>query len=652
MNERNSVSCPDSGLNITRSDDWNFSAFNRKVRIVLTIIGNDIVHFEAHGYFRSEVLNQIWPSVNQAIVEEIGDKPFYLMYNFKGLKGISTGARFQHFYWLQARAEQILGIYFYHIDSLTTFMIKTISVFYRYRDRIHFKKDYFESIQHLLASNTNENYEYVLNDLESLTPDVLERYKTIVSKSGKKYEILNKWVHRHLKSKTITYQLNNDILLRIYLGNFDDQTLPFTEKSLDEIVDEIGLEPRKYHFYIDFSYADNISLKYRKEAVKWYERKSDEVLTSGFFNLSPVQRAAVSLARSFSSSETIRKKVFILNKGIEMFNIIEKYHSNFNYNFQKTEKLEHLSKKQLIEKVNQIQQHQEKEISIIYKKLARLSWDENYEFEKYDIDESDDPFAVIHNSIRLIQDDMEDILIKRDNLIKKAEESDQLKSAFLANMSHEIRTPMNSIVGFCELLLGEDLSEDSKQYLNIIQRNGHYLLTLINDIIDVSKIEADQLHIAISQLNLNDFVNEIFELFKIQMKDMEAQIQLEFQNNLESEQISIQSDAVRLKQALLNLISNALKFTRKGKVSLIVSREHHQIVFEVSDTGIGISEEDQKTLFQRFGRSSDQQKNIVFKGSGLGLSIAKACVEMLGGKIRVNSKLNKGSSFKIYIPES
>ncbi len=230
---------------------------------------------------------------------------------------------------------------------------------------------------------------------------------------------------------------------------------------------------------------------------------------------------------------------------------------------------------------------------------------------------------------------------------EKAEESDKLKSAFLANMSHEIRTPMNGIIGFADLLNSPDLPEDKqRQFVDIINRSSKQLLSIINDIIDISKIESGQIAINNCKFNLNEALNEIFEFY--QPIAILKNIDLTLTSNIEY-QAYIITDDVKLKQILTNLVSNALKFTESGKIEIQYTVNTTNIEFFVKDTGIGIENEYIETIFERF-RQVEYSNKRNYGGTGLGLAIAKAYTELLGGTIGVRSKINQGSTFGFSIP--
>jgi PAS domain S-box-containing protein len=231
---------------------------------------------------------------------------------------------------------------------------------------------------------------------------------------------------------------------------------------------------------------------------------------------------------------------------------------------------------------------------------------------------------------------------------ERAEESDRLKSAFLANMSHEIRTPMNGILGFTELLKMSDISSEQQHaYLDIIRKGGERMLNIINDIIDISKIESGQMRLLISTTNINEHIESISSFF---MPEAEAKgIHLIYKISLPDEESVIRTDSDKFYAVLTNLVKNAIKFTRTGYIEYGYEKKDDFLEFYVRDTGIGIRPEHQKFIFERFRQGSDSLTRN-YEGTGLGLSISKAYVKMLGGKICFQSEFGKGSTFSFSIP--
>ncbi len=233
---------------------------------------------------------------------------------------------------------------------------------------------------------------------------------------------------------------------------------------------------------------------------------------------------------------------------------------------------------------------------------------------------------------------------------EKAEKSDKLKSAFLANMSHEIRTPMNSIIGFSQLLQKPELAIDKKdKYVQIINENSKYLLRLIEDIIDISMIDSEQLKIVYKDVSIDDLFNKLFLSFR-QILDENQKHQIELSFNIPREDIFIHTDVVRLEQILRNLLYNAVKFTHRGFIKFGLKLENDLIIFFITDSGIGLQKKNLEDIFHRFKKIEDEYNRILFRGAGIGLSLSKNLVELLGGEIWVESKYGDGSTFYFSLP--
>ena len=226
----------------------------------------------------------------------------------------------------------------------------------------------------------------------------------------------------------------------------------------------------------------------------------------------------------------------------------------------------------------------------------------------------------------------EQMLIKAK---EKAEEADRLKSAFLANMSHEIRTPLNAIVGFSSMLEEAEDQEEKHQYITIIEDNNKLLLQLISDILDLSKIEAETFDIIPERVNAKQLCNDLFQA--IQMKTS-PQVELRLKDNLP--ELTFTSDKNRLYQVLLNFVTNALKFTSEGNITIDYQIDGNEVKFSVQDTGMGIEPEKQEAIFTRFVKL-----NSFIPGTGLGLPICQSIVTQLGGKIGVESEPGRGACF-------
>ena len=258
--------------------------------------------------------------------------------------------------------------------------------------------------------------------------------------------------------------------------------------------------------------------------------------------------------------------------------------------------------------------------------------------------------GIITNYLAIKEDISQRKQMEADLIIakEKAEEGDRLKSAFLANMSHEIRTPLNSIIGFSELLADVFFDEEQKtEFIQHIIFNGNHLLSIISDIMDISKLESGEVKIYKKPIVAGKFISGLKKQFDIQFDKTELELELNIP--LADEEILIFADADRLHQIFNNLISNAIKFTTKGSVQIGYQPMDEMIQFHVKDTGIGIPPEFHDKIFERF-RQVETSKARTYGGNGLGLAITKNLVELMGGRIWLESEPGKGSTFYFTLP--
>jgi PAS domain S-box-containing protein len=285
-----------------------------------------------------------------------------------------------------------------------------------------------------------------------------------------------------------------------------------------------------------------------------------------------------------------------------------------------------------------------------------IPYDIEFKIKVSDTDEIKDihSVALYDKAKRIVFGVIQDITEQKQTEIEltkakdKAEESDRLKTAFLHNITHEIRTPMNAIIGFCGLINVPDLSLEKRlSFTDIIVQSSNQLLSIITDIVSIATIEAGQEKLNIKVFNINSMCKLVNEQFF--SKARRQGITLRYKTNLTHEKAFINTDETKLVQILTNLIGNALKFTERGSVDFGYSEKENELEFYIKDTGIGIPQELQKEIFNRF-RQVEDTATRQYGGSGLGLSISKAYVEMLGGRIWLTSQLEKGSQFYFTIP--
>ncbi len=233
----------------------------------------------------------------------------------------------------------------------------------------------------------------------------------------------------------------------------------------------------------------------------------------------------------------------------------------------------------------------------------------------------------------------------------KAESANIAKTEFLANMSHEIRTPMNAIIGLGRILAKTPLNDAQKNYIQTLQESADSLLVLINDMLDIAKIEDQGFEFEMRSFSLQKLIDRLMSMMSVKANEKHLEL-LVIQKNLQCD--TVKGDALRIQQILLNLINNALKFTPKGKVTIEVSdgedeSGNHQVQFRIKDTGIGIAQEKLSLIFDKFTQS-DSSITRQYGGTGLGLTISRSLTERMGGTIAVNSKIGKGTTFLVTLP--
>jgi len=238
-------------------------------------------------------------------------------------------------------------------------------------------------------------------------------------------------------------------------------------------------------------------------------------------------------------------------------------------------------------------------------------------------------------------------LVKIRNAEQKAIESDRLKTAFLQNISHEIRTPMNSIVGFSELLKDKKLSESEKdQYLEMISKSSDQLLNIVNEVLDISLIETGNLSVNLRRVQLNNLMKEIYLSYKPLIN---KEISFTMSTGLSDTLSLILTDVIKIRQIISNLLNNAVKFTDKGHIGFGYTLEENELNFFIEDTGIGIPSDSHDKIFERFLKVGSDNERL-YEGVGLGLAICKGNIDLLKGKIWMDSKPGKGSKFLFTIP--
>ncbi len=264
--------------------------------------------------------------------------------------------------------------------------------------------------------------------------------------------------------------------------------------------------------------------------------------------------------------------------------------------------------------------------------------------------QAEDSLIVKNSELETQKEKLEHMNVDLKKARDEAQESNNLKTAFIANLGHEIRTPMNGIMGFANLLKKDNLSPDKQQrYVDVIKKSGNRMLNIINDLIDISRIEAGQVKVNISKVGLNTLMDSLYLFFLHQAE--EKGLKLICEKGLDDQESVIETDKGKLEQVLSNLLRNAIKFTQHGEIVLSYEKMNGFLKFSVKDTGPGIEKENHLVIFERF-RQAGKASATGEDGSGLGLAISQAFVEILGGEIYVDSQPGEGATFFFTLPYS
>jgi signal transduction histidine kinase len=283
----------------------------------------------------------------------------------------------------------------------------------------------------------------------------------------------------------------------------------------------------------------------------------------------------------------------------------------------------------------------------LYKKNKSINLQKlKIEQQKQKIEHQNDELIKHRDNLeKLVQERTQELSIAKE----KAEESNKLKTSFLTNMSHEIRTPLNAILGFTSLLVQDHIKNDEKKdFVKYVDTSARSLMNILDDILNISLIETDQMQLNYSQVDINEMLRDVQRYYQIEKSNIKKE-HIEIILQEPDSHIRTRTDGKRLKQVLNNLIGNALKYTEEGRIEFGCTAQNGILQFYIKDSGIGISEQQQKYIFEPFNKI-EEDKTKLYRGIGLGLSLSKKLINMLEGNISVNSEKGKGSTFYVSIP--
>jgi len=423
--------CHISNYTIIDSYQWDVFDSSMTFRLKISIIDTNILLLKASGYAARVSQQEIWPKMKNIITTQMENQKFFLVHDYTDLKSASPWSRYDYTHWVIENADNFYGMYFFGASSLMKIMIQTGVLLSSKLDNSYIFPDYKAAIldistKKLIAEEKQENIIF-LKSKKDIPPEEMKKGKIIVSASGIKYIVRQQWEHRNNEYIVKTFFLGNNVFFRYFHGSFVEDDFADLGKSFEEIInDSIGPD-EKFHFYVDFTHAQIMSLSFRKDASLWYEKMRGRFVSVGFFHLSPVNKMAIIIARNLVRYSGLKQKIFVLSLAVEAFEKIENIEDLDVQNNDKV--LSKMSKKDLIRKVHRLNRDHEEVINDLYSKIGRISWDVNFDLEEIEVD-TDGKYSDIYNAIRLVQQDVRDLLKKSNetNVNTKKSDSDSLEA--------------------------------------------------------------------------------------------------------------------------------------------------------------------------------------------------------------------------------
>lgn len=671
--------CKTTGLTKRQDDNWIIkSDVKSDSWASLYLLDDDIFVGEWHGYITKELNDKSDIVFNEILTKfNLREKGYHYILNNTGVYGTSIEVRARYTSFLEEEIKFMKSHIFVGLSPVLRF-ITSIA--------LRFNKDfsntrYYSDLQSAILS-INEKHREEISDYETELIYNIKESNEVQSKhqipeideikNQKEFNAKNAidrskdgvWKY---KNKTNNYNVYGEIINDrvIYCQQLGDRTMD--DLNVFFQINEEMLKTQNNNQAILIEYIGNskdVSDSKRRSIVTFYYSLIGKISHLIFIKPTLFQRASILMSKYLLKS---RYKVHIVKSKGKAFELAFKIIHKGNIDEIVEHEIGHTKNSSEVDiRINQL-------LNIV----GRISWDPTFDLEYSKDIIGNDEFSIIFESLEMLRDDI--ISMKKDleshseqlklevekateklrkqnteleKAKQEAEKANSLKSAFLANMSHEIRTPMNAIVGLTDILMDGNIPEkDKKAYLNIISKSNIHLLNIINDVVDISKIESKEMKISYDNFSLNNLMRDLLVsqeavLYKSTKSD---KIKYKLSLGLSEKLSNIKADSTRLRQVLLNLLNNALKFTAEGEISFGYTLNDKYLHFYVKDTGIGIEESKINHVFERFAQA-ELDTTRKFGGTGLGLSISKSLVELCGGSIKVESTLGKGSTFSFKIP--
>ncbi len=638
--------CPVSGLPVFCKPEWTNVKFGKTYKASVSILGDNILLASVSGSSDLKTIKNVLTFVDDIIEEVIpSGQKYILIDNISDFTYMTRSARKHLFFYLE-NSNNIECLVFYGVSPLLKLSISLGKKFRKAKFAVEIANDYTDAVNIAKKILLNRNKD-VLNLLDNESRVNNESVSSAVrSISELSAHDKKDWSFIDGDFSLQFEIINGNILHGISMGKLEIQHIEPAMTLQEAAIISMNLQGKSYYYVLGLKNSKGVNQQSRKlyTAAIFELNKKYSIKVFIFYGVSPILRAGIYLAKPFMS---FRLQIMDNLKNALEFVSSDEVKRSYSLSFQKNKKIKDNSRNEGIY------------VDIILEHIAKIDWEGDREIESTS-NKSSNPYSAVFDAIDLIKWEMDDLLRARDKTEKElrnakeaSETANIAKSEFLANMSHELRTPLNHIIGFTELVEGGtigDLNTTQKEFLSDSLSSSKHLLSLINDILDISKVEAGKMILETGEIYIKPVLENSLRIIEEQALKQNIKITKDIGDIPES----IFGDERKIKQILYNLLSNAVKFTpNNGEIGLkaeLIEMPIPSIRISISDTGIGISPEDCNRIFSPF-EQIDGSATRKFHGTGIGLTLTKSFVDLHGGEIVGKSDgKNKGSTFIFTIP--